>query len=55
MELQRELDRIKTERAAAQAKKDAEEQEYADRIHRESAVKGNPLVDLDGGNSAKVQ
>jgi protein CWC15 len=56
-ELQRELERIKAERLATQAKKEAEEKEIADKLHRESALKSNPLVDMSGtvAGSAKVK
>jgi protein CWC15 len=48
-ELQAELERIKAERAAAQSKKEAEEKELEDKLKVDSAVKGNPLLNLDGG------
>ena len=47
LELQRELDRIKAERAVTQAKKEQEENEIKEKLQRESALKGNPLVQLD--------
>lgn len=53
LELQKELERIKEERAALQAKKEQEEAEILEKMKKESAVKGNPLLDLDPG-SAKV-
>ena len=56
LELQRELARIKAERAAAQAKKEQEEQDREEERKKESALKGNPLVSLDGGaESSKVK
>jgi protein CWC15 len=48
LELQRELERIKAERAAAQARKEQEEKELEERLNRENALRGNPLVDLEG-------
>lgn len=43
-ELQAELERIREERAVAQAKKVQEEQEANERLHKESSMKGNPLM-----------
>ena len=45
-ELMKELERIKEEKAAAQAKKEREQRELADQINRESALKSNPLVSV---------
>ena len=55
MELQLELERIKAERAAAKAKKEAEEAEEEERQLTESALKGNPLMHLDGGMTQKIK
>jgi protein CWC15 len=52
LELQRELERIKAERAAVQQRKEQEEKEQEEQQHRESALKGNPLVDMDGTGSS---
>ncbi len=52
-ELQAELERIREERAAAQAKKAQEEKEMSEKVKRENALKSNPLVDF-GDDSAKV-
>jgi protein CWC15 len=49
------LERIKAERAAAQAKKEQEEKDAAEKKNRESALKGNPLVNLDNSGSDKVK
>jgi chromatin segregation and condensation protein Rec8/ScpA/Scc1 (kleisin family) len=55
LELQAELDRIKAERELARLKKEKEEQELLERSKRDSAVKGNPLLQLDAADdSAKV-
>ncbi len=53
-ELQAELDRIREERAAAQAKKLQEEQEMNERLHRDTALKSNPLLNSLSDESAKV-
>lgn len=55
LELQRELLRIKSERATQQSKKEAEEREEMERMKTESAVKGNPLLDLDGSGDSKIK
>lgn len=55
MELQRELVRIKAERAAAQAKKDQEVKDLEDKKNTENALKGNPLVDMGDFETAKVK
>jgi protein CWC15 len=55
MELQRELERIKAERAIAQAKKDKEERELEEKRNTENALKGNPLVNMGAEESAKVR
>lgn len=55
MELQAELERIKAERMTLQAKKELEERELDEKTKRDSALKGNPLLNLDGNaESAKV-
>eukprot|EP01041_Mallomonas_annulata_P010259 gene10259-21404_t len=54
-ELQRELVRIKAERAVAAAKKQAEEEEQELRMKTDVAIKGNPLLDLDGADSSKIK
>lgn len=54
LELQAELERIKAERAAAQAKKEAEEQELLAKKKESAAITGNPLLQLDVNESAKV-
>ena len=53
-ELQRELARIKEERLAAQLLKQQQEREEQERVNTESALKGNPLINLNGDESAKV-
>lgn len=54
-QLQAELQRIREERAAAQAKKAQEEEEEAERLNRDSAIRGNPLMNTSGfDDSAKV-
>mmetsp|Transcript_6238 Transcript_6238/g.6517 ORF Transcript_6238/g.6517 Transcript_6238/m.6517 type:complete len:236 (+) Transcript_6238:50-757(+) len=50
LELQRELEKIKAERALAQAKKEEEERAIEEALTKESALRGNPLLNL-GGNS----
>lgn len=55
LELQRELERIKEERATAQAKKEQEELAMAELFKKESALKGNPLLNLEGGGSTKMK
>lgn len=50
LELQRELEKIKAERAAAQERKEAEEKLAEEAAQREGALKGNPLLNLDGGS-----
>lgn len=55
LELQRELERIKAERAAAQEKREAEERLAEEVAQREGALKGNPLLNLDGSSSEKVK
>ena len=46
-----ELERIKAERAAAQAKKLEEERQAEEALATESALRGNPLMNLDGGSA----
>jgi hypothetical protein len=55
-ELQRELEKIKAERAASQKKKDEEEKRLQDELDMRSAMHGNPLLNLDSsaGGSNKV-
>lgn len=57
LELQLELERIKAERAAAQAKREQEERETEERLITESALRGNPLMNLgdSSGTSAKIK
>lgn len=55
LELQRELERIKEERAIAQAKKEQEERAIQELGQRESALKGNPLVTMDDDSSSKIK
>ena len=58
LELQLELERIRAERVAAKAKKEAEEAEEEERLKTESALMGNPLVNIGGGKgsgSAKIK
>ena len=55
LELQRELERIKEERAAAQARKEQEELAMLELSKKDSALKGNPLLDLEGSGSAKMK
>jgi protein CWC15 len=55
LELQRELERIKAERAAAHERKEAEERLAEEAAQREGALKGNPLLNLDGSGSEKVK
>lgn len=52
-ELQAELERIRQERAAAQAKKLQEEKELENKLRSDSAMKSNPLLNTDD-SSAKV-
>lgn len=52
-ELQAELERIRQERAAAQAKKLQEEKELENKLRSDSALKSNPLLNTDD-SSAKV-
>ncbi len=56
LELQRELDRIKAERAATQLKREVEEQQAEALAAQDRAIKGNPLVNLDeSAGSARVR
>jgi hypothetical protein len=52
----KELERIKEEKAIALAKKEREEREISEQLHKESALKSNPLVNIVPGDdlSAKV-
>lgn len=52
-ELQAELERIRAERAAAQARKLQEEKDIEDKLRRDSALKSNPLLTTED-SSAKV-
>lgn len=52
-ELQAELERIRAERAAAQAKKLQEEKDIEEKLKRDSALKSNPLLTSED-SSAKV-
>lgn len=54
--LQRELEKIKAERAIAQAKKEEEEKAIEEALNKESALRGNPLLNLDtsGTSNEKV-
>lgn len=52
-ELQAELERIRAERAAAQAKKLQEEKDIEEKLKRDSALKSNPLL-TNEDSSAKV-
>lgn len=56
-ELQAELERIREERAIAQAKKEEEERMLAEQISKDSALKGNPLLNINNQNdlSAKIK
>jgi hypothetical protein len=47
------LERIREERALAQARKEAEERELEKRLREEQAFKSNPLLNLDD-KSGKV-
>jgi protein CWC15 len=54
-ELQRELEKIKAERAVALAKKEEEERFLEEALNKESALRGNPLLNLSQGtNNEKV-
>jgi protein CWC15 len=46
LELQRELEKIKAERALALAKKEEEERFLEEALNKESALRGNPLLNL---------
>lgn len=55
-QLQAELQRLREERAAAQAKKVQEEEEEQERLSRDSALRGNPLLNNSGfDDSAKIK
>jgi hypothetical protein len=45
------LDKIKAERALAQAKKEEEERYLEEALNKESALRGNPLLNLSSGSS----
>ena len=49
-----ELERIKNERMLAQAKKEQEQAVLLEKSKKESAIKGNPLINIDNSDSAKV-
>lgn len=51
LELQRELEKIKAERAAAQAKKEEEDRMLEEALAKESALRGNPLLNLGSASS----
>jgi protein CWC15 len=51
-ELQAELERIKAERVQAQLRKEQEQQDLEEQANRESALKGNPLMNLSGGDTS---
>jgi len=55
-ELQAELERIRAERALAQTNREQEEKQQKESDHRESAVKGNPLLsgDFDSNDTHDV-
>ena len=53
-ELQAELERIRAERAAAQAKKLQEEKDIEEKLKRDSALKSNPLL-TNEDSSAKLK
>lgn len=55
LELQRELEQIKRDREAAAAKKLEEERLESERIAMESAVKGNPLMNMGDTGTARVR
>jgi protein CWC15 len=57
LELQRELERIKAERAQALIKKEEEEKIEEEKLKRDSALKGNPLMNFNNGddNSSKIK
>ena len=56
LELQRELEKIKAERAEAKARQEAESQRQEEESNRESALKGNPLLNMSGnGANEKVR
>lgn len=56
IELQAELERIKSERLAAQLKKEQQEREFEAQAQKNSAIKGNPLLNLvSGDDSSKVK
>ena len=52
LELQRELEQIRRDREQAQAKKLEEEKVASEKQKTETAIRGNPLMNLDG--SARV-
>ena len=58
-ELQRELEKIKAERLATSLKKEEDERLLAEATHKESALRGNPLLNSlsndDTNNTAKVK
>ena len=45
--LQAELERIREERALAQARKEQEEREFQEKIAQEQALRSNPLLNMD--------
>ena len=54
-ELMAELERIKKERAAEKAKKEAEIREEQERIRQEAMIKGNPLLNLHDEESGEFK
>ena len=54
--MQRELEKIRAERQFALAKKEEEERILAEQSHKESALRGNPLLKgLSDESSSKVK
>lgn len=53
-ELQRELERIREERAIAQAKRLQDEKDLEEKLRKDSSVKSNPLM-MQDSSSAKMK
>lgn len=54
-ELMAELERIKKERAAEQAKKEAEAREEQERIRKQAMIRGNPLLNMQSEDSSEFK
>lgn len=53
--LQAELERIREERALAQARKEQEEKAFQERLAQEQALRSNPLLSLDSTATGKMK